>query len=99
MTTLTKQLRKIKKQLPEKSLSTARACDWEDVRLVLKNLHKAKRRIRVYSDAGFVPNSYKWRCDIQYVEANKAPDGKWHIFTGWTGAQRRQGSGSLFVIQ
>lgn len=99
MTTLSKQLRTIKKHLPEKSISTARACDWDDVRLVLQNLKKAKRRIRAYSDDGFVPNSYRWKCSIQYIEATKNPDGSWRIYSGWTGAQRPRGQGNLFVVQ
>ncbi len=61
------QLRAIRASL-QQTLSTARACDWSRVRVALRAVPQAKRRVRVYAGSGFVPNSYKWRCLIQYVE-------------------------------
>jgi len=98
MTTLTKQLRAIRNQVGAPSKSTARSCDWDDVRAALREARDAKRRVRVYSAAGFVPNSYKYRCQIQFVEVVKA-DGRLTVSTGWTGAQRARGQGSLIVVQ
>lgn len=99
MTTLTKQLRAIRNQVGAPSKSTARSCDWADVLVALRESTAAKRRVRVYSQAGFVPNSYRHRCQIQFVEVTKAADGKLSVATGWTGAQRARGQGSLIVVQ
>ena len=99
MTTLTKQLRAIRAKVGAPSKATARSCDWDDVRAALREARDAKRRVRVYSAAGFVPNSYKYRCQIQFVEITKAADGKLSVATGWTGAQRARGQGNLIVVQ
>lgn len=79
-------------------LSTRRAVDAVEVRELLGALPRATRRVRVYSAWGFVPNSYRSRCSIQYVEAELVA-GVWRIATGRTGAQRSNGSGSLAVVQ
>ena len=99
MTTLTKQLRIVRQQVGAPSKSTARSCDWDDVRAALRESKEAKRRVRVYSAAGFVPNSYRYRCTIQYIEIVKGPDGRLAVSTGWIGAQRAGGRGSLIVVQ
>ncbi|KKL91865.1 hypothetical protein LCGC14_1890450 [marine sediment metagenome] len=46
---------------------------------------------------GFVPNSYKWPCIIQFIEASKT-NGKWDLNLGWTNAQRSFGNAPLTVI-
>ena len=79
-------------------LSTKRAIDGDEVETLVSNLAIAKRRVRVYSAWGFVPNSYRNRCVIQYVEAELV-NGVWHIGTGWCGAQRSGGSASTVVVQ
>jgi hypothetical protein len=95
---LTKQLREIKPYVGKPSLRTARTITWDDVRLALSEVKNAKRRVRVYSDAGFVPNSYRWPCRIQWVEIRKVPDGL-EVDVGWSGAQRSGGRGKLLVVQ
>lgn len=92
------QLRAIRSGLQATS-STARACDWSRVRVALRAVPQAKRRVRVYAGAGFVPNSYKWRCLIQYVEVTIKDGRPVSILTSWTGAQRPRGQGSLVVVQ
>jgi hypothetical protein len=92
------QLRAIRSGLQATS-STARACDWSRVRVALRAVPQAKRRVRVYAGAGFVPNSYKWTCKIQYVEATIKDGRVVSIATAWTGAQRPRGQGSLVVVQ
>lgn len=99
MTALTQQLRAVRKQVGAPSKSTARSCNWDDVRTALRESTAAKRRVRVYSAAGFVPNSYRYRCEIQYIEISKAVDGRLTVWSGWTGAQRSRGQGSLIVVQ
>lgn len=98
---LRSELRSIRASLASMpNTRTARACDWSRVRIALRAASKAKRRVRVYSGAGFVPNSYRWRCQIQYVELTVAPGGRiTSVYTGWTGAQRANGAGSLIVVQ
>jgi hypothetical protein len=98
MTTATKIARGLRASLGKPGLSTKRACDVRDILIAIRETASAKRRVRVYSSAGFVPNKYKYRCEIQYVEATKTQDG-WRYTTGWTGAQRSQASGSLVVVQ
>lgn len=94
------QLRALRAQLAQhQSLSTARACDWSRVRVALRAVPQAKRRVRVYAGAGFVPNSYKWSCKIQYVEAKIVNGRVTDIGTGWSSAQRPRGQGSLVVAQ
>ena len=99
MTTLTKPLRALRQQVGAPSKSTARSCDWDDVRTALREARAAKRRVRVYSAAGFVPHSYRYRCQIQFVEVTKAADGCMTVRSGWAGAQRPRGQGSLIVVQ
>ena len=94
------QLRALRAQLAQQQgLSTARTCDWSRVRVALRAVPQAKRRVRVYSGSGFVPNSYKWRCHIQYVEATIKDGRVSSITTGWSNAQRPRGQGSLVVAQ
>jgi hypothetical protein len=87
-------------RLGKPGLSTRRACDADDVAECIAATETAKRRVRVYSKAGFVPNSYRHECRIQYVEATRDPvTGEWKFSIGWTGAQRKQGAGTRVVVQ
>jgi len=97
-TTLLQLARKLRSDLGKPGLSTRRACSTSDIFLCIRKTAEAKRRVRIYSSAGFVPSSYKYRCFIQYVEAVKSEEG-WTVKTGWTGAQRPNGKGSLVVVQ
>lgn len=99
MTTLTRTLRAVRAQLAPIQ-RTARGCDWSRVRIALRAAvdNPGAKRIRVYSGAGFVPNSYRWPCRIQYIEIQRTPAGP-QICVGWTGAQRSRGAGSLVVVQ
>lgn len=80
------------------NLSTKRAISADEVRAAFAAIPQAKRRIRVYSNQGFVPNSYRSKCQIQYVQADLI-DGEWKWTTGWTNAQRSRSAGSLVVVQ
>lgn len=55
--------------------------------------YPAAKRIRRYSSLGFVPNSYKYRCNIQYVELQGNT-----ITVTYTDAKRSHGKGNLLVI-
>jgi hypothetical protein len=79
-------------------LSTKRAITAEEVRKALEVLPKAKSRVRVYSGQGFVPNSYRNKCQIQYLQGDFI-DGEWKWHTGWSNAQRTRASGSIVVVQ
>ena len=98
MSTASKALRSLFSAVPAKSTKTARAIDRDDVRIAIRKAAEAKKRVRVYSSAGFVPNSYRYTCRIQYVEGIKTEDG-WRFSTGWTGAQRANAAGQLVVVQ
>lgn len=95
---ITKIVKPIAANLGKPGLSTKRACTVRDILVAIRESRNAKKRVRVYSSAGFVPNSYKWRVEIQYVEGTKTDEG-WTFRTGWTGAQRARGNGSLVVVQ
>ena len=82
----------------EPSRKTARPVTRRDAILAVKLAAEAKRRVRVYSDMGFVPSSYRWPCQIQYVEGI-CEDGAWTFRTGWTRAQRSGAKGNLIVVQ
>ena len=99
MLSIRPQLRAIRASLPDKVLRTRRGLDWNRVRVALRCAPQAKKRVRVYSGAGFVPNSYRGRCEIQYVEVTLADGQITDIRTGWTGAQRANGAASLIVVQ
>jgi len=98
-TKLLQLVRKLRSELGKPGLSTLRACSVSDIFLCIRKTAEAKRRVRIYSDDRFVPNSYKYRCLIQYVEAVKSEEGGWTVRTGWTSAQRSSGKGSMVVVQ
>ena len=79
-------------------LSTRRAIGADEVREAFAALPQAKRRVRVYSEQGFVPGRYRYKCLIQYVEVHLV-DGAWQWSSGWTGAQRSRGIGTRVVVQ
>ena len=94
-----KSLKEIKESISKrKGLSTYREIYESDLNDLIKSCPKAKKRVRVYSQDGFVSNAYKWRCRIQYIEAT-AKGGEWHIRLGDTSAQRSYGEGAHIVIQ
>lgn len=80
-------------------LSTRRAIGDYEVREAVAALPDAAKRVRVYSLRGFVPNSYRSKCLIQYVEAWRDEAGEWRFCVGWTGAQRPRGMGTRVVVQ
>ena len=85
--------------LPARDVLLQRACDWSRVRIALREAARAQNRVRVYAAAGFVPNSYRYTCKIQYIEA-RITDGRIaSISAGWCGAQRSGGRGALVVVQ
>ena len=53
--------------------------------------------IRVYSHDGFVPNSYKFPCDIRYFAASRR-DGELVISASTTDAKRSRGQGALVTV-
>ena len=54
------------------------------------------KRVRVYSSEGFVPNSYKYKAEISYVEYDPNTRDTW---VGRSGAQRSYGNGNTEVVQ
>lgn len=77
-----------------------RAVDVSDVDRAAELAKSAKKYVRVYGSDGFVPNSYKWRAEIQYIQAVRMSESDpWEWSIGWTFAQRPNGKGSLIVIR
>jgi hypothetical protein len=66
--------------------------------LLQERLAQAKRSVRVYSQAGFVPRSYRWPCPIEYIEARKNAEGLWEMRVGISDAKRAHGKGALVVV-
>lgn len=58
----------------------------------------AVKTIRVYSYQGFVPNAYKYRCQIAYIEAVRQENGEFKFYGGQTDAKRSRGNGALLTI-
>jgi len=85
-------------QFGKPGLSTRRAIDGDEVSTALAKLPEATERVRVYSSWGFVPNSYKYRSEIQFVEATKVGDA-WSWTVSWGRAQRSNGKASLVVVK
>lgn len=65
---------------------------------LLRKHRQSANRIRVYSADGFVPNSYTYRADIDYIEGHKDDAGVWHVHISSTGAQRPRGRGALATV-
>lgn len=72
-------------------LSTRRPLSVDDIDLFKKLVDENPgKRVRVYSDWGFVPNAYRHRCEIQYVEILPGED---EPTLGWGDAHRSSGNG------
>lgn len=54
--------------------------------------------IRVYSNGGFVANSYNFRADVRYFEATRNELGEFVVRAGSCDAHRSHGSGALITI-
>lgn len=64
---------------------------------LVANADSTVHTIRVYSRDGFVPNSYKYRCEIRYFEAVRK-EGELVIGASYGDAKRRHGNGALVTI-
>lgn len=82
-------------------LSTKRAIDEQEIGMLVDSIKAGGKYVRVYSQMGFVSNSYKSRCAIQHVTATlvDAATGEWRVTIGWGSAQRAPGKGSLVVTR
>lgn len=65
---------------------------------LVNNATPEQHTIRVYSSDGFVPNSYKYRADISYLQATRLESGEFQIGAGTVDAKRSHGNGSLVTI-
>lgn len=100
MTSATRIARKLRPELGAPGKSTMRACTVREILCAVLASRTAKKRVRVYSSEGFVPNSYRYGCKIQYIEGTRdAETGVWTFRTGWGHAQRPYAKGSLLIVQ
>jgi len=60
--------------------------------------HPEFSRIRVYSSQGFVPNAYKYRVMLSYVEIMRQEDGTCKIYAAECDAKRPHSSGALVTV-
>lgn len=66
---------------------------------LVANATPEQHSIRVYSSGGFVPNSYKYRVMISYLQAERDVDTgefAWGVFE--TDAKRSKGRGALITV-
>lgn len=80
-------------------LATHRSIDADEVITAYQKLDRAKNRVRVYSVAGFVPKSYRYRCDIQFVEATKTDTGDWSWSVHWDQAHSDNSRAARVIVQ
>lgn len=77
-----------------------RALNVSDVDRAAELARSAHTYVRVYGSGGFVPRSYKFRAEIQYIQATRASGADaWVWSIGWTGAHRPNGRGALEVVR
>ncbi len=69
----------------------------KEIMELVANADDMTNTIRVYSRDGFVPNSYKYRCEIRYFEATRK-EGKLVIGAGYGDAKRSHGNGALVTV-
>ena len=69
----------------------------KEVMELVANADDATHTIRVYSREGFVPNSYKYRCEIRYFEATRK-EGKLVIGASYGDAKRSHANGALATV-
>lgn len=75
----------------------ARSVDDVEARTLLAHLSDATDSVTVYSQVGFVPNTYKWACPIEVLKAERT-DAGWTVSLYRSDAKRSYGNGSLVVV-
>ena len=86
-------------QFGPEGMATRRSVDATEVTEAFEALERAKKRVRVYSVAGFVPNNYRYPCNIQYVEAERADGDNWVWSVHWGSAQRKNARAATVVVR
>ncbi len=77
-----------------------RYVDDAEMRTLVDQLPAATSRVRVYSGAGFVPNSYRYACPMEALEATRDADtGNWVVRIVATDAKRSGGTGPTVVVR
>ena len=62
-------------------------------------LSPENKRIKVYSNYGFVTKSYNFPCRIQFIEGKRQADGGWDWHIGWENAARKDGVGERIIVE
>ena len=88
-------------QFGPEGLATRRSVDAQEIGEAFDAIadRSPKKRVRVYSAAGFVPNSYRYDCQIQFVEATRTADDDWAWSVHWGRAQRANARAARKVVQ
>lgn len=98
VTTVDEVIEALRPQFGPQQRATRRSIDDQEIAKAYAALDRAKNRVRVYSSAGFVPNSYRYDCQIQYVEVVKAA-GAWEWQLHWGRAQRPNARAATVVVR
>ena len=89
----------LKHRFGKRGNSSARAVDEEELVELLGHLKPENKRIKVYSNYGFVTKSYNFPCKIQFIEAKRQKDGSWDFSIGWEQAARTGGVGERIIVE
>ena len=89
----------LKNHFGKRGNSSARAVDEEELIELLGYLKPENKRIKVYSNYGFVTKSYNFPCKIQFIEAKRQKDGSWDFSIGWEQAARTGGVGERIIVE
>jgi hypothetical protein len=89
----------LKHHFGKRGNSSARAVDEEELVELLGHLKPENKRIKVYSNYGFVTKSYQFPCKIQFIEARRQKDGSWDFNVGWEQAARKDGIGERIIVE
>jgi len=78
--------------------SSARSVGEEELVEAMQFMSSKNKRIKVYSNYGFVNQSHKFPCRIQFIEGRRMPDDSWDWTIGWESGARKNGIGERIIV-
>ena len=96
---VTMKVIELKHHFGKRGNSSARAVEEEELVELLGHLKPENKRVKVYSNYGFVTKSYQFPCKIQFIEAKRQKDGSWDFNIGWESAARKDGIGDRIIVE
>jgi hypothetical protein len=95
----TMKLLDLRSHFGKRANSSARAVGEEELVEAMGYLTPENKRIKVYSNYGFVTKSYNFPCKIQFIEGKRQADGGWDWHIGWENAARKDGVGDRIIVE